>query len=144
MSNLWKIVVGLLVLGLIAGIAVYFFVYNKPHVNFEKAKPELVISGETLYRAFLDDQESANETYTGKIIQIESVLTGKEKVDTMTMALFSFGEGMFGPEGIRCTMLENHAAALMEIPDGSQLSVKGFVAGFNGTDVIMENCSIVD
>ena len=139
-----KIFISLLVIGLIAAAAVYFFVYNKPHTDYEKAKPEVSISGEVLYNAYLQDADSANETYTGKVVEIESVLTGKETADTLTMALFSFGEGMFGPEGIRCTMLDNHAEALMNTPEGTLISVKGFVAGFNGTDVIMENCSIVD
>lgn len=144
MSKLFKILIGLLLVGLIAGLAIYFFVYNKPHVNYEKAKPEMSISGETLYMDYLQDEESANQTYTGKVVQIDGVLYGTETAGELTIAMFSFGEGMFGPEGVRCTMLENHAAAINEVGDGTPLTIKGYVTGFNGTDVIMENCSIVD
>lgn len=144
MKNSWKILIGLFALALIAGLVVYFFVYNKPHVNYEKAKPELTLSGESLYLAYMQDEQAANESYTGKIIQVDGVLFAKETADTLTIALFSYSDGMFGPEGIRCTMLGSQASALLDTPDGAPLAIKGFVAGFNGTDVIMENCSIVD
>jgi hypothetical protein len=143
--NKWlKIFIGLSLLGLLTAAAVYFFVYNKPHVNYEKAKPQHTLSAEVLYYSFVQDEEAAQQIYNGTVVQFDGRLDDIEVSGEMVIAMFSFGEGMFGAEGVRCTMLENHALALQEILPGTEITLKGFCAGYNGTDVIIENCSIVD
>lgn len=143
MKTWTKIIIGLFVLGLLAALAVYIFVYNKPHTNYEKAKPDYKLKAEVLYNEFITDQASAEQKYNAKVIQITGILHMVETSDEMVFAIFAFGDGMFGPEGIRCQMLDNHVEQLKLIEPGENITVKGFCSGYTGTDVIMEHCSII-
>ena len=41
-------------------------------------------------------------------------------------------------------MLENQVNALSEVKIGQKVSIKGFVTGYNQTDVILEHGSIIE
>ena len=144
MKTWLKVLIGLAVVGLVAAVLIYFFVYNKPHTDYEKAKPELVLPADELYNAFISDTGSAEETYNGKVLQISGVLDYVEDADGRVFAVFAFGYGMFGPEGVRCTMLDNHAEKIKNISTGTQITVKGFCSGFNDPDVILEHCTLLE
>ncbi len=138
-----KVLLTLATLGIIAATAVYFFVYNKPHTNFERAKPDFTISAENLYKAFIYDHVAAEKEYNARVIQITGILNDLEFTDDRVFAIFAFGDGMFGPEGIRCTLLDNHNSALSDGDIGKDVTIKGFCSGFTGTDVILEHCSVL-
>ncbi len=139
-----KILLGLFVVGLIAGFLVYKFVYNKQHPDYENVAPSVTINAQDLYRAFKDNKDAASHLYNGKMIAITGKLGKIEAVDTLVTAVFVFNQGMFGDEGIRCTMLKklNDAARKLQ-PDG-EVRIKGYCTGYNETDVILEKCSIVN
>ena len=44
-----KILIGLIVIGILAALYVWFFVYNKPHRDYEKADPDHIIVAEELF-----------------------------------------------------------------------------------------------
>ncbi len=143
--NKWiKIFLILAAMGFIGAAAVYFFVYNKPHTNYEKAKPDFEMTAQALYNAFANSQSEAEQIYNGKIIQIEGSLDSVEEADSLVIAIIAFDQGMFGPEGIRCSMLENHSNTVKQINSGTIVQLKGFCSGFSGTDVILESCSVID
>jgi hypothetical protein len=66
-----------------------------------------------------------------------------ETPDSLTIVVFALGEGMFGDEGIRLTMLDNHSQAAIALLKDASATLKGYCTGYNGTDVILEKCSIV-
>lgn len=138
-----KVMLTLAILGIIAALAVYFFVYNKPHTNFERAKPDFTVSAESLYNAFISDQTAAEKEYNAKVIQITGTLNDLEIADERVFAIFAFGDGMFGAEGIRCTLLDNHKGVLSNDDIGKPITIKGYCSGFTGTDVILEHCSVI-
>jgi hypothetical protein len=144
MKTWLKVLIVLAVIGILAAVLVYFFVYNKPHTDYEKAKPEMVLTAHALYDSFINDIGSAQETYNGKVLQITGVLDYVEDADGRVFAIFAFGDGMFGPEGVRCTMLENHTEKVKNIPIGTQITIKGFCSGFNDPDVILDHCSFIE
>jgi hypothetical protein len=144
MKTWLKVLLVLAVIGIVAAVLVYFFVYNKPHTDYEKAKPEMVLTASELYDAFINDIGSAQETYNGKVLQISGVLDYVEDTDGRVFAIFAFGEGIFGPEGVRCSMLENYIEKVKNIPTGTQITIKGFCSGFNDPDVILDHCSVIE
>lgn len=95
----------LALVGIIAGILVYFFVYNKPHKDYAKAEPEFTVDALALFEEFRTDQAAASGIYNGKVIAVTGTLTTVEQNDSLTVAVFEIDEGMFGSEGIRFTML---------------------------------------
>jgi type II secretory pathway pseudopilin PulG len=140
MKKLLKIALVLAVVGILAAAYVWFFVYNKPHKNYEKAKPEAVLSAADCFQSFA----SNGGQLTGQVLQLNGVPSYVEDQDSLVIVVFVFNEGMFGDEGIRCTMLENHNQSTLALNTSQDINIKGLCTGYNGTDVIMEHCSIVN
>jgi len=135
---------GLAVVGIIAALLVYKFVYNKQHPDYENVAADFNLPAQFLYNSFRENKENAAIKYNGKMICLTGKLSKIETADSLVIAVFVFNQGDFGDEGVRCTMLRkfNESAGKLQ-PDG-ELKVKGYCTGFNDTDVILEKCSIVN
>jgi cell division protein FtsW (lipid II flippase) len=125
----------------LALLLVYLFLYNKPHRDFERARPALQMSAESLYRAFAADERTAESEFIGKVLEITGEVYVVEETNDMVIVAFVFEEGFFGGEGVRCTMLENHHQKALQLKPGQEVAIKGYCTGFTGSDVILENCS---
>lgn len=142
--NKWlKIIITLAVIGIIAAGLGYKFIYNKPHTNYENAKPDFSITCNDLFANYRSGRETAEQKYNGKVLLISGTLNKVEILDSLTVAIFVLDEGMFGDEGVRMTMLPNHANNINSYLNKT-ITIKGYCAGFNETDIIMEKCSIVE
>jgi hypothetical protein len=135
--------IALFAIGLVSAGLVYQFVYNKPHRDYERAKPVFIIAATDLFDSFRTDREKAEKKYNGQVVLLSGKLDKIEVSDDLVTGVFVFGQGMFGDEGIRCTMLPQHAPGLKSIPEGSDVQIKGFLTGYNDSDVILEKCSII-
>ena len=62
---------------------------------------------------------------------------------SLVIVVFEFSQGMFGPEGIRCTLLPEHNLDANGWKAGGEMLVKGFCTGYNDTDVILEKCILI-
>jgi hypothetical protein len=143
MKKLLKIIGILAVVGILAAAYVWFFVYNKPHRDYEKASADYELDAGECYQQFVNGTPESNE-YVGKVLKIYGKPSGVENNDSIVIVTFVFSEGMFGDEGIRCTMLPkyNDKALALNLSEG--ISIKGYCSGYNGTDVIMMHCSLVN
>ncbi|MDP1621621.1 MAG: hypothetical protein Q8M08_04690 [Bacteroidales bacterium] len=139
-----KIVLGIVVIGIIAIFLIYKFVYNKEHPDYENIEASISLTTTELYQAFKSNKDDASARYNGQVIALTGNLSKIEAVDSLVIAVFVFEQGIFGDEGIRCTMLQkfNDVAGKLQ-PDG-EVKVKGYCAGYNDTDVILEKCSIIN
>jgi hypothetical protein len=138
-----KALIALSLFGIVAAILIYTLLYNKPHVNYEKAKPSIILSAEKLHTDFIINNTLAENLYSGNVIQISGVLSMIEETDRFKILVFSFGEGIFGPEGVRCILLENYADLVDNEMVGTFITLKGLCTGFTGSDVIIEHCSLI-
>lgn len=140
----------LIILGIVAVaiitiiLAVYFFIYNKPHPDYAEAKAEASVTAQELYNSFRSDPVSAGASYNGKIIVVSGMINNVEESDSMTIAVFVFNKGDFGDEGVRCTFLNAKSSEKPTPKPGDDLKIKGLCTGFNDTDVILEQCTIVE
>ena len=139
-----KIVLGLFLLGIIAALLVFKFVYNKKHPDYEKMAPAYSLATQDLYQAFVSNKVSASAKYNGMVVALQGKLSKIEVVDTMVTAVFVFKQGMFGDEGIRCTMLKKFNDAAKKLHPDGEVKIKGYCTGFNDTDIIFEKCSIIN
>ena len=139
-----KIVLIIVAIGLLGIAYIYFFMYNKPHLNVEKATAEYTLKAEDLYKEFKANKDAAGKKYNGKVIEINGPVKKIEKSDTLTVAVFIFEQGLFGDQGVRCTFLPDQIAKAKNVEPGNELKIKGFCTGFNDTDVILEKSSIVE
>jgi hypothetical protein len=138
-----KIVSGLFLIGIVAVVLIYFFIYNKPHPNYEKMHADYTITAAAIYKDFTSNISDAGKKYTGKVIVVTGKLSKIEVVDSLTIGVFIFNRGMFGDEGVRCTLLPKFREQAKKIQPGGEINLKGYCTGFNDTDVIMDKCSIV-
>ena len=128
----------------IAGLAyIWFFVYNKPHRNIEKSKPDYVISAGACYQHYSEGQNTEMKNYTGSVLQISGIPSSIENSDSLMVVVFVFNNGMFGDEGIRCTLLTSYSKLAQNINLTETITIKGYCSGYNDTDVIIEQCSII-
>jgi len=77
-------------------------------------------------------------------LEVNGFLTAVETSGELVIAVFGLDEGMFGVEGVRVTMLPNHRDAVKNHDQSEQITLKGFCAGFNDPDVIIEKGSVVN
>ncbi len=145
MNKKWILVLGsLTIVGIIAAILIYVFVYNKPHPDYIKAKTDFSISATELFVEFQSDTQAANEKYNGKVLAVKGSLSSVETTDMQTIAVFAIEEGLFGDEGIRMSMLTEYSDKVSQYTPGGEITIKGYCSGYNETDVIMEHCSIIE
>ncbi|NWJ50274.1 MAG: hypothetical protein HXX14_05370 [Bacteroidetes bacterium] len=127
---------------LIAIVSVYFYV-NKAKPNYGNLKPEYTLESKQLYDAFKKDSKASATLYNGKMIELNGAITKVEASDTLVTLVFSFTQGMFGDEGVRCTMLPTEIQKAKLTKAGETIKVKGICQGFNDTDVVLEKCSLI-
>lgn len=138
-----KLLLGAFVVGIIGIALIYVFIYNKPHPNYEKMVPQFTLNAQELFDSYKNNKPSAEKKYNGKLLEIKGKLEQVESQDSITIAVFIFGHGMFGDEGIRCTMIPKfNEDAKKLIPQGN-IRIKGYCTGYNDSDVILEQCSII-
>lgn len=121
----------------------YFLVYNKPHPDYEKARPGFTGSAESLYNAFTTDPEGAVARFDDMVIQISGEVSQVESSGESVTVVFHFGSGMFGDEGVRCSMLKGHHERALQLSEGQSVTVRGHFAGFTGSDVVVQHASLV-
>jgi hypothetical protein len=143
MKTWLKILIGLAVLGIIAAVLVYVFVYNKPHPDYENLEAAYSLSPQELYSAYTGNKEDSQKKYNGQLIELKGALNKIETTDSLVIAVFVFNQGMFGDEGVRCTMLTKYNQVARTLQPGGTVTIKGYCTGFNDTDVILEQCSLV-
>ena len=142
-KNLLIAALALFFTGIVSAGLVYQFVINKPHQDIEKAKPAYIVSATELFDSFRSERTLAEQKYNGRVVVLSGKLDKIETSDELVTGVFVFDQGLFGDEGIRCTMLPDHSSNLKSIPEGSEVQLKGFLTGYNETDVILEKCSVI-
>jgi hypothetical protein len=135
-----KVLIAILLMGLITGGYVYFFMLNKSHPDYELLEAELNMAASELFK----DSQSGNALkYTGKILEVYGTPTKLEKTENQVVLVYEFEEGMFGPEGIRASFLPQYHQDLSQLDFQSPILIKAYCTGYNDTDVILEKASIV-
>jgi hypothetical protein len=142
---MWRRIFLLIILLALAGaILGYFFIYNKPHADYEGAKPGFTGEAEWLYGAFQENPEAAMGRFDDMVLQVSGSVSRVEVNRDVVTVVFLFGEGFFGDEGVRCTMLDSHQDKALRLKEGQVVTIKGHFAGFDGSDVVLQHASIVD
>jgi type II secretory pathway pseudopilin PulG len=142
MKKLIKIAAVLAVIGILAAIYVWFFVYNKPHRNYETAKVDFTLPAQMCYNQYANGADEANQ-YIDKVLQIDGIPSSIESTDSTVIIVFAYNSGMFGDEGVRCSVLPDYQDKAKKLKLDKRVVVKGYCAGYNGTDVILEYCSLI-
>jgi hypothetical protein len=131
-----KIIIPLLVLGLI-GIAIGYYMYNKPVASLKNKKPEVEVSAAQMIADYESDEQAANGKYLGKVVQVYgnvaeiTVEGGKTKVHLASGNPMSM---------IICEMEEGSETG--ELKPGEEARMKGMCSGYL-SDVILVQSFVV-
>jgi Golgi nucleoside diphosphatase len=106
-------------------IFLWFFVYNKPHRNIEKAEPDFVMEAEEVIRLFEENDSSAQKKFLDKVVQFSGNVTSKESADTTVTIVFDLG----GTYVITAQMLPKYKGDAEKLSSGSRVQVKGLYNG---------------
>ncbi|HNV80467.1 MAG TPA: hypothetical protein PKH45_01310 [Tenuifilaceae bacterium] len=140
MKAVLKFLLILLAIIVIAALCFYFFVYNKPHVDYSKSDADIEIKAEELFSEYVKNPLAAAKKYNGKVLMVSGTVDAIEQADELTIAVMILDEGFFGPEGVRFSLLENQVD-LIDI--GKPVNLKGLCTGYTEADVVLEHASIV-
>jgi len=145
MKTWQKLLIAAIILLSGAAAYVYFYVYNKAHEDYETTHVEFRIGAKTLYEAYVSDTAAANLKYGGKVLEISGALdTIENHDDTLIVAVFVFDQGMFGPQGVRCSFLPKYLEAAQKLKSNAPITIKGVCQGYTDSDVIIESASLVE
>jgi len=145
MKKLFRIVLVLAVVGVVAATLVWKFYVNKPHDDIEKATPAFSMATEEIWKQYNTDLKNADSLYTGKVIELTGKLNRADKSDSLVYAVFVMEvDSMFGDKSVRCEMLQKYNSKTAAISQGTPVKIKGFCTGFDQTDVKFSKCSLVE
>lgn len=110
-----KILLALLLIGILAATYVWFFVYNKSHVNFQEKTAAFSGQADDLHQQAIADAAAFLEKYRNQAVEVEGLVT---EAGTQSFTLGS---------GIICNV---DAAKTQNLPSvGENVMVKGRVVG---------------
>ncbi len=138
-----KAAIAVVVLGIIGAFLVYHFVYNKQHPDYETEAADFKLEARALYDAFKTGRDAAATKYNGKVLELTGVPGKIESTDSLVIVVFVFNQGDFGDEGVRCTMMPKYNLEAGRLQPDGEVRIKGYCTGFNDSDVILEQCSII-
>ena len=125
---------GLLLPAVLLAVAIYvwFFVWNKPALNIEKAKA-ITIEASALFDEYSANEKAANAKYIDKVLEVSGEVTNVSKnAEGLTVIMLKTNDLMFG---VNCTMEEKE----VECKAGDTLTLKGICTGYL-TDVVLIRC----
>lgn len=137
-----KLIIVLLFIGVFAGVYGYFFMYHKSHPDYENLSADVKISAAELFRQCKNENNSSE--YTGKILEISGKAHALENNEGMITLIFEFEEGIFGSEGVRVSFLPQYSQEVMDLNLNTNIKLKAFCTGYNGTDVVLEKASFIN
>jgi hypothetical protein len=144
-----KKIIGItLLLALVTGAAIGYYLYNKDHFSVEEKSSSATIAAVDLHKKFVSDAAAAKATFIGdennqKVITVEGEVheIKKDQSGKVIILLKTATDGAF----INCSMdgkTENSNA-------GSKIAIKGICTGYNFDagmgipgDVILTRCFI--
>lgn len=133
-----KIIIGVVIL-LVLAISYGIHVYNKPHVNVERAPTDVKIEASDLIASFIHNEDKANDDFVEKVIEVEGTVKDiKFKNNRKTIYL----ETMLDSSHVICEMQKDQFELISALKENEKVRIKGICKGFL-LDAIVLNCILV-
>jgi hypothetical protein len=137
-----KIIIWLLAIGLISGIAVYFFVfyYGAKHEDPLKSEQMVSVDAKDLMAKYELNEDTANKLYLGKVIKVSGDISDilfENNRYTINYAT----NGVMGTVLCEMDTLENTKVKTLII--GSKVVIAGVCNGIN-MDVYLDRCKLAE
>ena len=127
MKKTLKIVLFVIVIGACVGAFVAYKMWNKPFDDVTEMDG-IKVNADVLYKAFETNEQTANTTYVGKVVEVTGTVGDIETSDTIARVMLTFPDAMMG--AVRVTLDTRHLADAKAVKTGDQATFKGFCNGF--------------
>ena len=127
MKKTVKIILAILLIGGAVGGFLAYRMWNKPFEDVSDMDG-IPVTAEALYTAFESNEQQANSTYVGKVVEVTGTVGDIEKSDTISRVMLTFPDAMMG--AVRVTLDSRHLADAEVVKTGEQATFKGFCNGF--------------
>ena len=136
----------ILIIVAVGAVAVYYFVYNKPHRDIHSEKAAFSIPASELYDTFTTNTDEANAKYLNKVISVSGTVSDIATLDDGVKIVLATEGEMFG---VACSFSGEEAEQAKNVQVGSQVTIKGLCTGYSGDDimpgdVVLIKCNIQD
>lgn len=125
--------------GLLAGISVAVYVFNKPERDVAKTAAEYTLTATQLMMEFTQDEQAANAKYLsaayGKVISVSGTI-GEINLAGDTTVNILLKEPTMGTGSINCSMQKSEIPKAKSLKVGDKVAVKGECTGY--LDIINE------
>lgn len=126
----------------LVGGAIGFYMYNKPPAKTANQQAVATVTASELYNAFEADEEKANNTYLGKIIEVEGSIAGVSSNESGQPVL-QLNNQLFG---VSCSFdddfFANHKRVINQLKEGDSVKLKCKCDGML-TDVVLTQCVLI-
>lgn len=122
-----KIILAVLLVGGAIGGVVAYRMWNKPHADASEMEG-VKVTADVLYKAFESNEQQANSTYVGKVVEVTGTVGDIEKSDTISRVMLTFPDAMMG--AVRVTLDTRHLKDADAVKSGDQATFKGFCNGY--------------
>ncbi len=134
-----KLIYAIIVL-ILFGFAIGYYLFNKPHKDYSSAQIELSISAHDIFRAYNEDELRANQLYQDKVIAVSGIVSGIDlNQKKATIIYLESDDPLFG---IQFTMLPSDSSQYLKLKKGDKTTLKGLCVGFTN-DVVFTNATVV-
>jgi len=127
MKKTLKIVLLVILVGACIGGFVAYKMWNKPFDDVTEMEG-MKVNADVLYKAFESNEQTANTTYVGKVVEVSGTVGDIETSDTIARVMLTFPDAMMG--AVRVTLDSRHLADAKAVKTGDQATFKGFCNGF--------------
>jgi hypothetical protein len=143
MKKLLKIGLILFLIGIVAAVGTYLYVFHKPHRNIAREKPAYIVDAKQLYSDFSEDETTSYEKYGNKVLEVTGKVVEFEISDNSASLVY------LDPfEGINCafdsTTVIKEKNELSSIDVGNVVTLKGQCDGFDMImGVVLTRCVLI-
>jgi len=115
-----------LVLVVILGGWIGYKIYNKPHQDLTRMKPDYALTSAALLQEFEANEETAQNKFLNKIIRIEGNLSEIQQIDQKLILIIDTGNPL---SNIQCEMDPRYTKSEKVFTAGQKVTVQGICAG---------------
>ena len=107
--------------------------------NVANSQTDYVITADSLYQAYNENQVAADAKYGNKIIRVSGYIQmiGKDVMDIAYLVIG--GEGFL--DGVQCMFPESQENLVASVSKGQYVTLKGRVSGQVFGNVVVRNCT---
>lgn len=141
MTKKKKLVWIAIIICLLIGTIAAFYTFRAPESSVKRQKTEVEITAIELFANFENDENTSNQLYVGKTIEVSGIVTDISKNKDGSASIKLDANAMFG--NVICNFSAEEIKKGNSATVGGEITIKGSCSGFL-MDVILEKCTIVE